>query len=692
MIKSNVLQAKLKVSQPNDPYEREADQVADQVMKMPVLSDMVMTVGTKKDGVNINHECAPCETKKKEEKEERQLEIRPKPSLSTESNFKASDEIANEINHIHSNIGSSLDASTKGFMESRFGYDFSKVKIHTDETATRTSNSVNALAYTIGNDIVFGEGHYQPNKAEGRKLLAHELTHVIQQEQVGNNISGYVPMVAQIRYHSNVVRRQPRPQMHDPKHDVKHSSIKESMRDGGEIKIDRSLDLYTGPIELRPGSVGWLTYQRQVWIKTPEGHEATLLVIGSLHLYPPFNPLAGVEDALRESGKLLNLRWNVQVKYATKDLPDLSGWHYPPDGNQHIRGNNQTLIDLADDKAALFARFSLTRQRQYETLSAYIKESYLNEIPRQIKIEEERRKAARERPSPEEEMDVEAVAEVVVDLATDFIPGISNVKDAIIALTGVNPVTGEKVGWFGRVFSALFAIPGIGNLLKYGVKGVGKALVWLGRRLGPLIVAAGAWSLSKAKKIWDWIVERLGRKRPALPPSQRQLPPASSIPEKIPEGKSSKTIEETVRIGKVFNESPKKMFELKKYKDEGFVEKGMTADKKGYILENPTTRDKIIIELRQPTDMPWFNPKWGRNRLEKEIRKRGFKIDPKPLTDAPGKIYTNPTTGERLRIMDKPSQIHWYNDDIEKHLNDFYFRYQPGPGRSWGPHVTIPNN
>ena len=66
-------------------------------------------------------------------------------------------------------------------MENRFGYDFSRVKIHTDTVATKSAQSINALAYTSGNNIVFDEGQYSPNTANGKKLLAHELTHVVQQ-------------------------------------------------------------------------------------------------------------------------------------------------------------------------------------------------------------------------------------------------------------------------------------------------------------------------------------------------------------------------------------------------------------------------------------------------------------------------------------------------------------------------------
>jgi hypothetical protein len=74
-----------------------------------------------------------------------------------------------------------LDAETQGFMESRFGYDFSKVKIHSDEVASRSALSLGARAYTLGESIVFSSGNYSPRSVDGRRLLAHELTHVVQQ-------------------------------------------------------------------------------------------------------------------------------------------------------------------------------------------------------------------------------------------------------------------------------------------------------------------------------------------------------------------------------------------------------------------------------------------------------------------------------------------------------------------------------
>jgi hypothetical protein len=77
--------------------------------------------------------------------------------------------------------GSPLDRGTREFMGPRFGHDFSQVRVHTDAKAAESARAVNALAYTVGRDIVFGHGQYAPDTAGGRQLMAHELTHTIQQ-------------------------------------------------------------------------------------------------------------------------------------------------------------------------------------------------------------------------------------------------------------------------------------------------------------------------------------------------------------------------------------------------------------------------------------------------------------------------------------------------------------------------------
>jgi hypothetical protein len=176
-VKIAILQPKLKISQPGDAYEQEADKVADQVLRMADSSDSIIPVEAKKHAEAIDRKCTACEMK--DEVDEEDLNISRKPL--NVSDLEVSDYVANEINNVRSSGGSSLDSSTRDFMESRFGYDFSTVRIHADERATRSAQWVNALAYTAGNDIVFGQGHYQPSTLEGRRLLAHELTHVVQQ-------------------------------------------------------------------------------------------------------------------------------------------------------------------------------------------------------------------------------------------------------------------------------------------------------------------------------------------------------------------------------------------------------------------------------------------------------------------------------------------------------------------------------
>jgi Domain of unknown function (DUF4157) len=80
--------------------------------------------------------------------------------------------------------GRPLDASTRDFMEPRFGHDFSRVRVHAESDAAAAARAVQARAYTIGRDIVFGSGEYAPSATEGKTLLAHELSHVVQQRRV----------------------------------------------------------------------------------------------------------------------------------------------------------------------------------------------------------------------------------------------------------------------------------------------------------------------------------------------------------------------------------------------------------------------------------------------------------------------------------------------------------------------------
>lgn len=85
------------------------------------------------------------------------------------------------VHEVLNSPGQSLDAGMRAFMEPRFGHDFSQVRVHTDARAAESARAVNALAYTVGRNVVFGAGQYVPGTNAGKRLLAHELTHVVQQ-------------------------------------------------------------------------------------------------------------------------------------------------------------------------------------------------------------------------------------------------------------------------------------------------------------------------------------------------------------------------------------------------------------------------------------------------------------------------------------------------------------------------------
>ncbi len=99
------------------------------------------------------------------------------------------------VHDVLSSSGQPLDTGTRAFMEPRFGHDFGQVRVHTGARAAESAQAVNALAYTVGRNVVFGAGQYMPGTSEGRRLLAHELTHVVQQDSVSvGSISSSVQM------------------------------------------------------------------------------------------------------------------------------------------------------------------------------------------------------------------------------------------------------------------------------------------------------------------------------------------------------------------------------------------------------------------------------------------------------------------------------------------------------------------
>ncbi len=104
------------------------------------------------------------------------------------NNTAESSEVPPIVHEVLRSSGQPLDSGTRTFMESRFGHDFSQVRVHTDGKAAKSAQSVNALAYTVGQNVVFNSGQYAPEANEGQRLLAHELTHVIQQQRGSSSL------------------------------------------------------------------------------------------------------------------------------------------------------------------------------------------------------------------------------------------------------------------------------------------------------------------------------------------------------------------------------------------------------------------------------------------------------------------------------------------------------------------------
>jgi hypothetical protein len=159
------LQRKLDIGPTEDGHEQQAEAVADQIIKMPATPAVQRKcAGENKHGV-IQRMGLSSFIQRKE----------------SGSGTVAGAAVSQQINSSRGQ-GNTMDTLTASFMESRFGTDFSGIKIHTDHTAIRMSRELNAHAFTVGNDIYFNEGKYNPSSTEGKHLLAHELTHTVQQQ------------------------------------------------------------------------------------------------------------------------------------------------------------------------------------------------------------------------------------------------------------------------------------------------------------------------------------------------------------------------------------------------------------------------------------------------------------------------------------------------------------------------------
>ncbi len=212
------IQPKLKIGKPNDIYEQQADAVADQVVaqisqqatggSQQADNAQPATHNSKSSTPSVQTKCDSCEKEEKLQKKEEEIgttgdELQMKPIFdsaaeappddsvqrksSDETVQRSSDSDGSATPSFESQLasskggGSALPDNTRTSMESATGADFSNVRVHTGSDAAAMSNSIQAQAFTHGNNIYFNEGKYNPNSTEGSHLLAHELTHTVQQ-------------------------------------------------------------------------------------------------------------------------------------------------------------------------------------------------------------------------------------------------------------------------------------------------------------------------------------------------------------------------------------------------------------------------------------------------------------------------------------------------------------------------------
>jgi hypothetical protein len=189
LLDSRTIQAKLTVSNPGDPFETEAERVSEAVMHKLDLQSQIgdnQSIITGRIERQAEEEEEVQTQRQPEEEEEVQMQRHPISTRAESENISPAEiDLEQRINMARGS-GSPMDATVRKPMEQAFNADFSGTRIHTDAVADELSRNLQAQAFTTKQDIFFKAGNYQPESGNGRRLLAHELTHVVQQ-------SGRVP-------------------------------------------------------------------------------------------------------------------------------------------------------------------------------------------------------------------------------------------------------------------------------------------------------------------------------------------------------------------------------------------------------------------------------------------------------------------------------------------------------------------
>jgi Domain of unknown function (DUF4157) len=183
------MQAKLEVGGVDDPLEREADRVAEQVMRLPDAGAVAPPAVTGGGIPGVQRKCScggmctKCRTKHAEEEHGEAQRKAAAPQISGISSTSAGSQRTAPpiVQEVLRSPGEPLPAATLAFFEAKLAHDFSTIRVHANDRAAESAHAIQARAYTVGHNIVFGAKQYQPGTVDGRRLLAHELAHVVQQ-------------------------------------------------------------------------------------------------------------------------------------------------------------------------------------------------------------------------------------------------------------------------------------------------------------------------------------------------------------------------------------------------------------------------------------------------------------------------------------------------------------------------------
>ena len=332
LLRSGVLHPKLIIGQPNDIYEQEADRVADEVMRMPLKTgdnDQSPT-GTQstKPAIQLKLGCSSANGSPPGEEDILERKIIPHIIRGSDVDSGQSSDVTLSTESAIRSLpgkGQRLSRSERSFFEPRFGVDFSGVRLHSGTQAGELANTLQAKAFTVGSDIVIGTDQYFPGTSEGRKLIGHELTHVVQQK------SGHPQPYIQ----SDRLQGEKKPSAgQDGLGTVSSAEYKKTstFRDKGKISIDSSMKIIKSADVLHtrqtPGGREKLPYEyallheRRVEIETPSGDKAVLTMKADKYL--PFdalhaNPKISPKKAVSMVGDFCKVRWTLEGESTEKE-------------------------------------------------------------------------------------------------------------------------------------------------------------------------------------------------------------------------------------------------------------------------------------------------------------------------------------------------------------------------------------